>query len=120
MQTVKERPHREIVLNIEKTTEINSKNHGIIKIYSVKPCERYSRFELMVLAANNPYLFVYNKELDVCYTHGYGKEFLEQDASLKSFMYFIGSCTKLSYYDACKKYLKGFAEIQLDKDAMYE
>lgn len=111
-----------IEVGIDKSVTIKSKNHGLIKIHTLIPCENYSLAELLLLSKNNPNHFIYNHEKQCFYTHDFGLAHLEHGSSPRFYTLFLGAMYRddrkfaTGYYDACKKYLKRYSEMQIESD----
>lgn len=118
-ETVEAMMHPKCV-DVIKTTNINSKKHGIVQIFTIKPNGNYSKSMLMAMAINNPGYVIFHPERDCFYLNYYSYVNLLYGCSPHFYQCFLVALKKSdnynSYFDAMKKYLRKFSSLQMLQD----
>ena len=109
-----------VKLNIVNRQRIKTNKYGYIHMYTIKPCKRYSKTELLAFTMNNPKHSIYHPEEDVFYMDYYAFSYLSHESDGRFYSLFLEACKRqdpkeaAAYVDANSKYLKEYARILIE------
>jgi hypothetical protein len=107
---------RPVDLNIKKVAQINSRNGEKFFVYTVLPCKKYTKCELLYMALNNPDYVKYDEKHDCFYMTYYAFIYLSYECASSFYVKFMAATKKdirgINYLENSKKYLRRYAELR--------